>query len=230
MNAEHLCEQIEQLAEADISDLKAAQKELNQLKQRFQDIGAFPREQQDAIKNKFKAVCDQFKQGVKVAQVAERQQGFKELWRRAQLCDQAEQVLLAANTDQLQQLQAQWNSDSAIPEDALALLQARFDDASNATQAPDEATLQENAGKLHDLCIKLEIAAGVDSPAQDQQRRMELQVSRLSSGLNQRAEAASGGEQVEALQIEWCAVGPVAASEREQFSERFKSVLVQLKS
>lgn len=230
VNAEHLCEQIEQLAEADISDLKAAQQEFNQLKQRFQDIGAFPREQQDAIKNKFKAVCDQFKQGVKVAQVAERQQGFKELWRRAQLCDQAEQALLAANTDQLQQLQAQWNSDSAIPEDALALLQARFDDASNATQAPDEATLQENAGKLHDLCIKLEIAAGVDSPAQDQQRRMELQVSRLSSGLNQRAEAASGGEQVEALQIEWCAVGPVAASEREQFSERFKSVLVQLKS
>ncbi len=225
VNAEHVCEQIEQLAEAEITDLKAAKQEFNQLKQRFQDIGLFPREQQDAIKSKFKAVCEHFNQGVKTAQAAQRQLGFKELWRRAGICDELEANLLASTqADMFGDSNQQWENDKPLPPAAQTSLQQRYE-ALQAGAKPDDATLQANAEQLHDLCIKLEIAVGVDSPEEDKQRRMELQVSRLSDGLNQRADAATGGEQVEALQIEWCAVGPVVADVREQFGKRFKSVL-----
>ncbi len=233
VHAEHLCDQIEQLAESHIDDVTSAQQEFVQLQQRFEALGYFPREQQDAIQKRYKAVCEHFKQGLTNAQVQLRRSTYQELWRRTGLCDELEDTLLASNQGDLfgAAPEAEWNSDRDVPPAAQSALQARYDAAIRALQAgqkPDAQTLLDNASQLQDLCIRLEIAAGVDSPAEDQKRRMELQVSRLSSGLQGRQHSvARGAELIEQLQVEWCLVGPVSAAERERYGKRFKAVLKQ---
>lgn len=231
VHAEHLCEQIEQLAESDFQDLAAAQQEFQQLKQRFTDLGQLPREHQDALQKRFKAVCAHFQQGLTNAQAQHRQEYFVELWRRAGVCDELEDTLLASTQGDLfgAAPEAEWSSDRDVPAAAQAGLQARYEGAISRLQKADKPIadeLERNAGQLHDLCIRLEILAGVESPQEDQKRRMELQVNRLSSGLQQRqASALSDAERIEQLQVEWCLVGPVAAALRAQFGKRFRAVL-----
>ena len=230
VHAEHLCDQIEQLAESHIENVSAAQQEFAQLQQRFTDLGQFPREQQEAIQKRYKAVCDHFKQGLTNAQVQARQSAYQEMWRRASVCDELEDTLLTSTqSDLFNAPEAEWNSEQDVPPTAQAGLQARYDSVTRQLQngeKPDAKVLSDNAAQLQDLCIRLEIAAGVESPAEDQKRRMELQVSRLSSGLQGRQQsAASGAELIEQLQVEWCLVGPVSAADRERYGKRFEAVL-----
>jgi len=231
VHAEHLCEQIEQLAESDFQDLASVSQEYQQLRQRFTDQGPFPREQQDVLQKRFKAVCAQFQQALIRAQSQQRQETLVELWRRASLCDELEDTLISASQGDLfgAAPEAEWSSDRDVPAAAQAGLQSRYDNAVSRLQRgdkPDPEELARNAAHLHDLCIRLEILTGVESPKEDQQRRMEVQVNRLSSGLQQRqASALSDAERVEQLQVEWCLVGPASSALRAQYSKRFRAVL-----
>lgn len=232
VHAEHLCDQIEQLAESHIDNIGNARQEFAQLQQRFDELGQFPREQHDRLQKRYRAVCDHFRQGLTNAQVQVRKASYDEMWRRARLCDALETQLLAANAGESQDAPAvELNSEQALPAAVSAGLQSRYDAVISQLQRgekPDAQTLTDNATQLHDLCIRLEIAAGADSPAEDQKRRMELQVSRLSSGLQGRQHSTvNGAELIEQLQVEWCQVGPVNAPERERYGERFKRVLGQ---
>ncbi len=233
VNAEHLCDQIEQLAESHMDDVTVAQQEFVQLQQRFDALGHFPREQQDVIQKRYKAVCEHFRRGLANAQVQMRQTAYKEMWRRASVCDELEDTLLNANAaDSFSAApEAEWNSEQDVPAAVRQGLQTRYEAVVNLLQSaaqPAAQVLQDNRDQLHDLCIRLEIAAGVDSPVEDQQRRMALQVSRLSSGLQGRQHSATqGAELLEQLQVEWCLVGPVATAERERFGKRFQAVLQQ---
>jgi hypothetical protein len=79
-------------------------------------------------------------------------------------------------------------------------LHARFENTGGHAADVDVAT---------DTLVRLEMLAGIDSPASDRQRRMDLQVRRLSShlrgGANQDAES-----ELTSLFAEWFALGAVA--------------------
>ncbi|MEE2730070.1 MAG: DUF349 domain-containing protein [Pseudomonadota bacterium] len=232
VHGEHLCEQIEQLAEGDVTDVAAVRQEFRQLKQRFQDLGGLPREQQDGLKTRYQQVCAQFEAALLNAESALRQQGFKELWRRAALCDELEDTLL--NSTQGEPFEgapeAEWNSEQNLPADAETLLQARYEQVLAALQGghlPSADELDRNGERLHALCLKLEIAAGVESPAQDQPQRMALQINRLNDGLTHRGETVSASQLIEQMQVEWAGIGPVRSAEREQYGKRFRQVLSQ---
>lgn len=231
VHAEHLCEQIEQLAENPIDDVAVARQEFSRLRHCFEALGPLPRELSDTIQKRYQAVCQHMKQALIQAQAQLRQVAYQELWRRAAICDELEDSLLSAAHGEAinSSVAADWNSEQDLPPAAQHGLQARYDAVVKLLQEgvkPDAQTLADNAERLHDLCIRMEIVAGVDSPQQDQQRRMELQVSRLSSGLQGRQnQAVSGAELVEQLQVEWCLIGPVGAMERAQFGQRFKAAL-----
>ena len=233
VHGEHICEQIEQLAESHVENVQEVETELRQLKSRFGELGAFPRDQQEQINKSFKNVCEQVKQVLDRAYKAEREQRFSTLWGAIDLCDQIERQRLGDSASEAltTQIEEQWQQLSAnLPVDAELPLKQRYQriqDGFDAEQVSPSA-LQDNADQLRDLCIRLEIAAGVDTPAQDQQRRMELQVDRLADGLSQRSENTSVTGLVEQLQMEWCSVGPVASPERQQYTQRFKSALAKV--
>ena len=76
---------------------------------------------------------------------------------------------------------------------------------------------------LRRLTVQAELAAGLESPAEDQPLRLEVQVQRLQAGL-------SGGreESAEAMAAAWCRLGPkdaAAASLRERFFEALAALV-----
>ena len=77
---------------------------------------------------------------------------------------------------------------------------------------------------VKELCIRCEIAAGVSSPEQDQERRMQLQVSRLSEGLSSSGHQTRE-EQLETLLTDWYAGMLISNELREAYESRIKACI-----
>jgi hypothetical protein len=102
-----------------------------------------------------------------------------------------------------------WSDIGVTHADFDNALQSRFDGSHSDAADPDAA---------NDAIVRLEMFAGVDSPASDRQRRMDLQVRRLSSRLRGGASQDAESELASLLR-EWFALGPVADT---AFDERFE--------
>jgi DNA repair protein SbcC/Rad50 len=102
----------------------------------------------------------------------------------------------------------EWSQIGDSHADFDGALQSRFDTTTGDTADTDAAS---------DVLVRLESLAGVESPAHDRQRRMNLQVRRLSSRLRGGATQDTESE-LTALMAEWFALGPVSDA---AFDERF---------
>ena len=229
--ANHVIELIEHLSDSETMTVAESQKEFAQLQKRFSDLKALPKDHYDDVKKRYQAVCDRFMEGVKVAQAAAQKAQVARLWQVMSQLDQMEAnwVEQAADTQAQLDLSSEINIEG---NDGLSRgLQDRHKNLKNlmaAGESPQASQLQNNADQLRALCIQLEIAAGVDSPQQDQQQRMELQVSRLSNGLAQREQREGVADQVFKLQQQWCDIGPAPTQARAEYTKRFVEVLKQI--
>lgn len=78
---------------------------------------------------------------------------------------------------------ANWESALAsLPAPVTKAMQQRYEAAQNSSALSDKAR-QAVIEQSHDLCVALELAANLDTPNDDQQRRMAMQVQRLSAAL-----------------------------------------------
>jgi hypothetical protein len=89
----------------------------------------------------------------------------------------------------------------------------------------DPAVAATHAESLTLLCLRLEIVAGVESPAAEQPRRMQLQIERFNKGEVQKDMRLPVVEFAILLKREWCLVGPVEPVIREGLTTRFRTVL-----
>ena len=227
--AEHLIEQLEQLADSDMTDPDGARAEYQQLCRRVGELGPLPREPQTSLQDSFRRVCQLCEQALAQAEAVLRRDSLHELWRRAAICDELEEAWETGQpAPDLAGLEAEWDSNQPLPDAAEGPLQARFERALTAIQERQGfpgPEAERNAASLQELCLRLEIAAAVESPVEEQQQRMAVQVNRLNDGLNQRGEKVTPEQQLERLQLEWVAVGPVQRDARHRFAGRFQAVL-----
>ncbi|MGF2735999.1 DUF349 domain-containing protein [Marinobacter sp. DUT-1] len=101
----------------------------------------------------------------------------------------------------------------------------------NGGVAPSELpghwqTLASNQTGLSDreLVIRAEILAGAESPAEDQQRRMEIQVQRLSEGMGNSEQTGDRLSELEKLVAQWC-LQPSDNTPEAALSERLNNAL-----
>ncbi len=153
---------------------------------------------------------------------------IESLERRAAWCDDTARALLAADlgadlaaeqsTPDADSLRADWTALPVIADADLAerlcesaemILAAAGDDA----EARDRLRLRmEQAGQRRaDLCLRLEIAAGLSSPPELRSQRMSLQVRRLKARMGDGAEQA-GTEDAITLLSAWYAEAPAATT------------------
>jgi hypothetical protein len=86
--------------------------------------------------------------------------------------------------------------------------------------------LPRNLARRLELCLWMEIATGLDSPAEYGEARLRLQVSRLADALNHRQEDAhAGAGQLRALLIDWYLVGPAPLEANDALEARVARVL-----
>ncbi|KOR27709.1 hypothetical protein TI03_06305, partial [Achromatium sp. WMS1] len=106
-------------------------------------------------------------------------------------------------------------------------LEKRFAEALAAAQDPklqEELNSQREANgqQRSQLCLKMEILSGVQSPPEAYQERLEFQVSRLSGRLSQGMEDTL--DEAPDLERSWYACGPALVEQIEYLEQRFERV------
>lgn len=222
-DAEAICDQIEKLAESAGFDSQSANEQFQQLQEQFDQLGPLPKEQVESVRKRYRAVSDHFRQNLSHAQIRNRSRRFDSLWQVAEWFDDQEAHLLAGETVSLG---GGLPVSDPLPGNAEQVALSRLKALQSIDPAAaNHALLAENAEKLRELCLRLEIGAGVDSPAEDKEYRMQFQIARFNKGAGQRDSRLSPAELLEQLQIEWLGIGPVSAAERQRYANRFRRVV-----
>ena len=123
----------------------------------------------------------------------------------------------ALDSKLLQQKVSQWQE----------LVSARGNGGVASSDLPDHwQALASTQASLSDreLVIRAEILSGMESPAEDQQRRMEIQVQRLSEGMGNTEQAGDRLSELEKLVAQWC-LQPSDETPETALSERLNSAL-----
>lgn len=209
MAAEALIAEIEALTTSD--DVLAERQHFDQLVEAYQCVGALPKKTEPAITQRYRKACSGFEKRCKAARIEQADQHWQALFQWV------EQVRFGAlsHTD----AEAQWRQ-LKVPKMAQGLI-----DRIDIWQQP---VSEENQALLHERTIDLEILAGVESPSQDADARMNLQVQRLSQGFGSAAQP-----DFEQNVIDWLATGSVDSEWYQTLQERMKtarSVWLQQKS
>ncbi len=125
--------------------------------------------------------------------------------------------------------QAAWDGLPAATREFSAVLSSRFENALQRSEHgnTEESDAESHAEQARDLLIRIEFIAGLESPSQDRQRRMDYQVSRLSARLR--------GDNVGNVEAElgtwlgeWYAVGVLPMDQAADLHTRYARALQTL--
>lgn len=187
---------------------------LDSLQKAFADLPIAAERGFDKLRDAFDKACAGFEHRREILMQASEQQAFVELQRRAHLCSQLEQ---RSDDNERDAVLAQW--DEAPLDNKLwsQAIEQRKMQALAGAQAHAETTEQRRL-----LCVQLEIALELESPADDKALRMEYQLARLQNRENDTRPLA---DLVRDISIQWCLAEPAEATWAEPLERRFQQLL-----
>ncbi len=241
-----ICEQIEMAASAQGDEFRQARHVVDQAYAQWQAAESLPKREMDRLERRYRAACGAFEKRLQIERQAQHQQAWQCLHDKAALCQSLEWLAdrqLAAGRD-VAQLVAEREALSHRFE-ALGEVQgtmgkgvaARYrralvwldrlvaEDADLPALRAELAAEREGATQHRlELCLQLEIAAGIESPADYRQARLAYQVALLAeqmkSGLHPSLE-----EQLQNLSLDWYATAAADECRSADISKRFESLL-----
>jgi hypothetical protein len=226
--AEELCKKIEELSASSSPDNQLSRSQLGGFKSEFSQVDLAHRFRKK-INDRFNMACAGYTKAIEVQ--AHRQRGLiiDELAKLAGLCEQLESH--QGDADSFEQLKIdldkQWSTSFPLPNDIEQRINQRWSTAQIAANSEDidlDKVRIENCEAARLICIKLELLAGIESPAEDQEMRMAHQVSRLKREFSERQkETRSHEEQLRSLLIDWHCLGPIPAEASDGLKQRFLS-------
>lgn len=187
--AESMCAEMEAFAHADTPP------ERNVIA-RLQSAWSAMRVRDEALSRRF-ADAQTKLQDAGARRERERRHAQYDIWReRYRLCRSVEQ-----SPDTAAEMQAAW---VAMPQGEIASteLSSRFEAASGSV----EALADDDEADLHDVLITIEVLAGIESPAEDLERRRALQVDRLSARLRSSTASMSTEQELVDLLTRWTSI------------------------
>lgn len=189
--------------EADVRD-RGLQTRFDQAHEKFLNRVAAAQHDREQIQRR--ALRDYFKQLLAAESRADGGQPLSE-----ELLGNLQDTSLASGGGKLSQ---------ALLERRDALLRA----VDNDTVADYMADTAEATDSARDLCVNMEFLAGLNSPPEDQARRMDFQVQRLSESLGG-GESGSQREEALAAEQDWYLLAPLAADQATALNDRFVRAL-----
>jgi hypothetical protein len=220
------------LANQDCDGLLSQQPQAEAWVSEFEQIAPLPKAEAKALRRQFKAAHSHYDNALLRAKAAEAALAFEQLNQANQYLDQFERAFSAGEADstQLVQLKEAWQQLRHLPSGSEAGINTRFDAvvaAFNANDGPYSlapADLAKTYQTMHETVLQLEIILGIDSPSEDQDQRMSLQVSRLSEKLGGKGEQSEDAQQtIHNLMIKWCATSKLGAwPQVERLDARFQ--------
>ena len=216
-----LCEELERIAGLDGEELTAGLQQVGELRARFESL-ELPRPQAKELLRRFGRATGRCDEALRRRRAAAERQGWTDLFAAA---SKVRACLLATiggrAEDEREALRA--DAESAVagleqaPRGTRAILEEQLAAASAGAL---EADLVANAKALRLLCVRAELAAGLDTPVEDADLRREYQMQRLVQSMahGERDAPADFGQ----FAREWLAVGPVEPAEYEILWARFE--------
>lgn len=233
-----LCERMEKLDE--LPDDRARYEAILDAQAQWKEIGPVPREQEDALWERFRKPIDAYFEAHRERTAEER--ALREAGAKAKeaLCAEAE--ALKDSTDRrtaavFRDLQARWKNSPPAPRHLDRALWTRFRAACDAyferlkaESAVRDGDPDANLRRKEDLCFAVEIMAGL--PPADEDARLAREAwleAQLASGRGAPAEPLSAGDwhhatgKVKSLQQEWRTIGHVPREESDAIWTRFRA-------
>lgn len=228
--------EIGELAKRLRADDRQAEKQFALLRKQWDQRGPVPRAGQKSLERQYRDACRDFN----AARQQALQQGqllvLKLLDVKNDLCRSMETLsLMSAEQEhsaaERESLQTAWSEEPALPDQLEMVLQSRFQQAVEillgAATSAEPVSHMGNRKKKENLCIRMEILAGVETPAQYKKQRMDYQLSNLAERM--RGEQTDTVDDFLAILLEWYAVGVMADSDLESgLYSRFQEVRNQL--
>lgn len=215
-HAQNLCLQLEDCANADPAKLIENNTLDVKLSKEFEALSPLPRDQDDALRKRFNKAKKLFNQQLRRAR---EQHTLNQLLTLRQLGQWLSIQETSARPADTNALSAHWQQQTAtLPQNWLAPLSHRYIALSQSLPSltPDEVQKDKEL-----LCIRMEIAAGIESPQEYKSARMAYQVNRLAQGLQNSAEKALSPTEL-AIEIETKWIGLPDAQRADPLEQRFK--------
>lgn len=223
-----LCEEVEALANAGNEQLAQARVRLQAAQHEWEMIGPIPKAEQRALGQRFEAAIRRFALHERSLRRTSARETFQHLRERAQACARLEALLGDPMDDTaIASAQREWTSLPTLPAALLESMQQRLNVVCQAlTGTPEQAqdlraNLERNLERKRIWCVCMEIVAGVESPPEQTQLRMEYQVARLSASLAGATAKADAIYDPRQLQERWCLTGALPLEAAAELDARF---------
>ncbi|SRR5579859_1522420 len=215
-----LCEQVEQVAGSSGAALLEATVKIPEWCEAYQALDEMPRTETRALQERFERAIDLCKTRIAQQKVRDTEQAFKNLWEAARAIHAFEWAMWRdAESSEREALKQA--ADSLIagtqlwPKGGLKALK----DALARSDSGGDADIEAREKALRMLCVRAEIQSDTATPAEDESLRRQHQVQRLTQAMGQGLGA--GGQEWDAMVLEWIGIGAVAPEVHESLRQRF---------
>lgn len=213
--AQALQAEVHHLAQLTGPDLLEARPRVKECQQEFRRVGTLPKAASTSLNEQLYQSLQQFETAVVAELAAAKVQVWEDLFEASNKIRLAQLASDPADEKALQQ-QARDFIDSVRqwPKHGLAAIEQKIITGADSAKKED----YEQALKI--LCIRAEILSDSPTPADDKALRMQYQVSQLQQNFGN-----SGGEtsdNLQALILDWVAVGPVVTNVYDRLLTRFR--------
>lgn len=240
--AEHdlskILQSMESLFELDDDSFRTSRSEYQDLAQQFSNaLDPRLKQQRGRLLDRFNSLKRRIDSRYKTLPDKKQQQLKKVILEKADYLTGIELDLLGAKDDaQFQELlkqldQSTWENiepsgskkfDSALKERMDSLLKAKSSDSIRELA-------QKNESNLRSLCIQTEIRANIETPAQDQAQRMQIQLQQLKNGFGQsKPDPKENAKHALEIEMESYCFGPLETASRQELTQRLQGAIKKL--
>ena len=198
--------------------------EVQTLSSEFQALAEFPERDKKFLLRDYRQAVDACGRVQENASKRRIQAGQEETRRLVGLCEQLELAVESPDsvTDTLvDDVTHAWDSsDVRVAPELDAVLKTRRDQALAHIKASTQPDYDANETIRRDLLIRMEVASGIDTPAEDKARRMQYQLENLQKGMTS-AGIDDARQTLAALEQQWIAAGPVKSAITDALKSRY---------
>ena len=204
------------------NDLAESDRQFSNLQTNYAALPELPRHLPEklvaGIRRDYRDACDQYDNSHSRIIENRHNRQIDALRLKADICAQQEALGLSPSEQQLQELSQQWDSIELQNLELSRRIEARRNQAQSAI---DRAAI---GAERRLLCIQLEIAMDVESPAEDRALRRQYQLEQMNkSGLGQ--QPVNRKELLETMELDWFCMPGAEAEQQKSLDERFQRVL-----
>ena len=231
---EDVCEALKVLVQSANPGERELQQEFEALERRWNAAAELevPGSAVRGLRRRWEAGVRRYRERVREDRRVQAREQMELLHRRAVLCEELEGYLEHPEDagSVLQDIQARWQG---LPALGNRLLQEQIDRRYQSAQsalveqgdrlAAQLKDMAVNRERRENLCLHMEVLAGMESPPEEARQRLALQVERLSEHMRE----GEGDVRTEPMRLEqeWYLTGPAGEQSRASLEQRFLSAL-----